>query len=73
MEAGHVTPRAPVALDGDIAFYERQHRHDLEALELAADLISSLSGLLDDQAIVIADLRREKTILILHARRDRLA
>lgn len=72
MEAGHITPRASEP-DRDHAFYEDQHRHDLDALDHAADTIARQASVIDDQAITIAHLRREQTVLILHARRDRLA
>jgi hypothetical protein len=62
MEAGHITPGASEP-DRDRAFYEDQHRHDLEALDRAADIIAR-------QSDEITKLRREQTVLILQARRD---
>lgn len=55
MEAGHITPRASQP-DRDIAFYEQQHEHDLDVIDRQADRI--------------ANLERERDILILQARRD---
>lgn len=61
MQAGHVTPHGPQ--DPDMAFLIRQHDHDLKALELAADRI----GVLEAEKVA---WEREKTILIVQARRD---
>jgi hypothetical protein len=70
MDAGHITPGASQP-DRDSAFYEDQHRHDLEALDRAADTIAHQAGIIDAQATVIAGLRREQSVLLLHARRAR--
>lgn len=49
--------------DGERAWLLRQHEHDLEALELAADVIAGLEA---EKVLWV----REKAILILQARRD---
>lgn len=74
MEASRITPRG-LEPDRDRAWLEQQHEHDLDALDRAADRRAHDAGVILAQGDVIltllglvARLRREVSVLILHPR-----